>query len=404
MSRHNGANGFGGCGQGITAMAKRLSKDRIYGPYKRKRKKKPYFITQQVSGITTTESFATESEAEDYIRDFWRDIAEEVTTVRWALDKYEVWMRDIGHKGTGNDPDSVLTTRRRLDAFLPLDEPIDQIDAKRAAALYKAYRDAPTRTGRPPTAATHQAVLRQCRSFFKYVCKEGWMDANPFADVESVGKANTGKDQLRVDELRRLLALCLKERSLEALACLFAALFGLRASEILRIEARDIDDRGRVLWVRGKKTKASTGKLRIPEVAQPWLRQVAKRPGKLFPKKKRHWVSYHVERLAKAAGVPRITAHGARGSYATAGTEAGALPEMVAQGLRQERNAKVAKRHYIRPESLVAADHDRVMQSLVDNDSQDSVYPLSTREPDGARSAENEWCEGRDSNPHEPVH
>ena len=71
------------------------------------------------------------------------------------------------------------------------------------------------------------------------------------------GLTDIGKPQLRLDEVRQLVGLLQREASAGdegASALLLQLVFGVRSSEILSRQIRDLDNGGRVLWIPGGKT------------------------------------------------------------------------------------------------------------------------------------------------------
>jgi integrase len=112
-----------------------------------------------------------------------------------------------------------------------------------------------------------------------------------------------------------------------------ALYLGLRASEIVHIHRRDVDDGGRLLWIPDSKTDAGRRTLEVPEVLRPLLvKRAAECSGRLFDHD-RSWVLQNVKRLCRLAGVPEISAHGLRGMHATLATRAGSTAHEVARGL-----------------------------------------------------------------------
>jgi hypothetical protein len=79
------------------------------------------------------------------------------------------------------------------------------------------------------------------------VREAGWIAMNPLAEVTGVGQRNRGKKQLRIDEARRLVDMCIREANQgdeAAVGVLTAFLLGLRASEVTDRVVRDLDDEG----------------------------------------------------------------------------------------------------------------------------------------------------------------
>jgi integrase len=132
---------------------------------------------------------------------------------------------------------TIKTTRHQLSRFLPFDETLASITPDKAEALYMAATE-------KYAAATHHIALRQAKAFFGYCVKQKYMNANPFAEVQSIGKAKAGKPQLRTDEAKKLSDVLLESAQsgdMRALGLMVQVLLGLRSGEVLNLRKRDID-------------------------------------------------------------------------------------------------------------------------------------------------------------------
>ncbi|HEX3476269.1 MAG TPA: site-specific integrase, partial [Kofleriaceae bacterium] len=208
---------------------------------------------------------------------------------------------------------------------------------------------------------THRNALAEAKAFGGWCVKQGWIAANPVAEVTAVGQRNRGKKQLRIDEARKLVDLCVRranEGDEAAVGAMTAFLLGLRASEVTDRVVRDLDDDGRLLWIEFGKTKRSRRTLEVPAILRPYLlalakgrapdaqlisRTVSRRSGK---KRDRFWLLYHVERLCADAGVPVVCTQSLRGLHASVATDAGATSHVVASALGHSSPA-VTHAHYI---------------------------------------------------------
>ena len=251
-----------------------------------------------------------------------------------------------------------------------VDSPVADLTPARAAAAYQAHADTPSRRGRPYSAATHQFDLRITRIFFRWAVKAGRVEADPFAQVQPLGRPNVGKPQLRIDEARRFSDAAFeawREGDPLALAALMALWMGLRASEALYRQVRDLDDGGRVLWIPGGKTTNARRRLEVPEVLRgPLLQQARDRPGDawLFPGPtgqgyRRTALNRAVTALCQRAGVPNVCTHSLRGLHTTLALGAGATAGAVASALGHGSFAMTAK-HYAAPGSVESAASSRV--------------------------------------------
>ena len=92
---------------------------------------------------------------------------------------------------------TLRTVRDKLLPFLPGEKAISAITPKVADELYTAQTER-------FAVATHHKNLRDAKAFYRYCIKQKYTNANPFAEVQAIGKANAGKPQLRQDEARKL--------------------------------------------------------------------------------------------------------------------------------------------------------------------------------------------------------
>jgi integrase/recombinase XerD len=113
--------------------------------------------------------------------------------------------------------------------------------------------------GRPPVApATLQRKAACLRSFYRHLRREGVLERDPTADLRAPRKSQKLPAVLTRDEIARLLAVpkgtepaALRDRAL--LELMYAC--GLRASEAIGLEVRDVDLEIGVLRARGKGSK-----------------------------------------------------------------------------------------------------------------------------------------------------
>lgn len=292
-------------------------------------------------------------------------------TIAHALDRYKDYMRH----DKGNKPSSVEATSTRIRRFLgDADTFLSSITADVAAARYAERR-------REVAVDTHRNELGQVKTFIRWCIEQGWIWRDPFARVKPIGKRRRGKKQLRIAETRRVVAIALTDarrsddacdhrqrfHRLSSLAVLVALYLGMRAGEVVNIRRRDIDDGGRLLWIPDAKTENGRRTLEVADVLRPLLLARALECGdnpeaRLFPRS-RGWVRDNVKRLCRAAGVPEVTAHGARGIHATIAARMGTTSHAVAMALGQGGD-QVAKRHYIQPGTLEQAKRDEFARTI----------------------------------------
>jgi integrase len=307
--------------------------------------------------------FATRDEAERAAQSLRRQQKQQASiSVGGALDAYERWLGEVGHKGEGNKPRTVETTMQRLRRFFDSTKKI-AVSALAPASAEKLYE---ALTG---AVDSRRNILAESKTFLRWCCKKGWTKINALEHVQGLGRRRRGKPQLATDEARKFLAKALElaEEDEGAIAAATALLMGMRASEIVERTIRNLDDDGRLLWITDAKTQAGVRRLEVPPQLQPHLRRVAhgKAPEeRLFGSDAtRHWVLRAVHRICKAASVPCVPAHGLRGTHATLAVSAGATSHVVAAALGHESFAKTA-RHYAKTEAIEGALQDRVLEKF----------------------------------------
>lgn len=311
--------------------------------------------------------------AQQWAREFRRQIATGGRTIQDAVDEYIEHLRRNGNKSG-----SIDTARFRLRALFADASATSLIDLspKKAQALYDALVD------RGVATDTHRGSLISGRAFGKFCTRKGWLRADPFKDVLPVGRKSRGKEQLRIDEARKFMRYCHRawreKKDRGAVAGLLSLMFSMRATEVSQLVVRDVDDNGRVLRIaeHEAKTEASRRAAKVPANFVPILRELAANPatddGHLFANEKgepadRQWVYYHVKRHLKSAGVPTITVHGLRGTAATIGSVATSGAEVMSAALGHE-DTEITKAAYIDAGELADAASQRVAD-LLDDDS-----------------------------------
>lgn len=317
-------------------MAKQ-GREHAVGPYTHGLKYRIIYIG--ANGAREAVSYTTEAEAVKN-RDAF-NAAAGTRTVGEAVTEYLTAHAPPMWKTRG-----VETTRHRLVAFLRLkegDRPLTAINAPTARELYKH------RVGEV-AVDTHQGELQYARRFMAWCVAQGWIRINPFADIKPEGKKKKGKPKLRVNGTRLFMATLLEDSSLEATAVLTALMLGLRATEVISRTVEDLDDDGRLMWIRDSKTEHSDREIEVPDVLRARLLKLAAGLGakaRLFGDMTRHALHYHTVRYCKVAGVDRVTPHGLRGSGATTAVRLGGSVEQVARALGHGDEGVTLKAHYL---------------------------------------------------------
>lgn len=310
-------------------------RERVHGPYKKRRRWRVVVVGAGSEGDRHTHSFATEGDARAFIATVEKNI--QARTVGSAVADYlAAQQRRI------DEHEVKACTVERIDYHLHQILKLTDhagLDLRKAtpawgAKLYNARRGA---------VDTHRNGLSVAKAWGAWCVEQGWIKVNPFGAVKGKGRRRRGKPQLRLEESRDFSLKCLELAPTDAGAVLALAylLLGTRAGEVLNRQVRDLDDGGRLLWIPDTKTPAGRRQLAVPDVLVPHIARLAKgRPGlaPLFEhastrKRPADWAREQVTRLCKLAGVPRVTPHGLRGTHATIGSEAGAVSSLVASAL-----------------------------------------------------------------------
>lgn len=287
--------------------------------------------------------FAVEAEAEAFAQLLRLELGEG-DTVSKLLAGWVQAMRDRDLR-----PGSVSVETSRLTNFLPADRPIGGLATDRWLRQRIAER---RQEGN--SVATVRSELATARRFFTWAARAGHMPAvKVTARVE--GRANRGKPQLTEDEARRYLAVAL-ERGPIGVAAAIPLLMGLRGSEVVQRQVRDLDRDGQVLWIRNAKTAAGDRRVEIPEVIQGRLIDMADGqdptdwlwPGREGRHLTRDGLLWAVKDICREAGVPVVPTHGLRGTHSTIAEDAGSTGHVVAATLGHT-SPEVTGQHYTLP-------------------------------------------------------
>jgi integrase len=193
------------------------------------------------------------------------------------------------------------------------------IDSVTAVTIreYKAARarDLSKRTGRPLTARTINHELQVIHALFESAIAYGFVTRNP-AGKDAVKRLRVPDKQVRVlsvDEEEKLM-----QAAPEHLRDLIALVLqtGLRKSEVLGLQGKHVDLPGRKLTIIGKGDKLRY--IPLEETALSILRKRI-RPGHLFTWNGKPILDVKVawKQTVRRAGIPHITFHNLRDTYAT---------------------------------------------------------------------------------------
>ena len=113
------------------------------------------------------------------------------------------------------------------------------------------------------------------------------------------------------------------------------------------------------------KTLAGRRKLQVPDFLQPYLVRWRRdgSQGALFGEHWRDWPRKWVQRICKAAGVPKVTAHGMRGLHGTLAVDSGITSHAVAAALGHE-SFKTTAESYAQREAVAGAQQRRALEVM----------------------------------------
>jgi integrase len=336
------------------------AKGRAHGPYPDRRGWRVVVVDR--GGARSSRVYPSEAEARAVIAALERQLALEEVTVAKAIDMYADHLAERGRRETSIQ----RATAHLRTVFVDLDAVLADVGPAQAAQLYEGLRTRKSKMGRPFSVDTHRNALNECGMFGRWAARKKLIVADPFAEIEPVGKRRRGKPQLRLDEARKLLDVTVPAAEAGdrgALVVALVLLTGLRASEAAMLGARDVDDSGRLLWVAVSKTDAGVRRLAVPAPLVEPLAAAAKGGGPIFPVTSRFWVRRRVTAWCKAAGVPVVSPHGLRGTHSTLAQEHGATSHVVAAALGHSSSA-VTERHYTAPGAAEQAKASRAWRVL----------------------------------------
>jgi len=328
-------------------------------PYPHYNRSKVFF--RDLQGKRRSMTFTTESEARAWIADAQKKL---VVDGRPAEDVVEAYVASL----TDRKPSTLATIRYRLMSVVTGRErvPIEAFP----------WRVAWDQHARPQARASQVGILAALRALVAFA----GLPAKVLAGISLTGEARAGKEQLHVDEARRFVAAALEAGDPLAIAAVTAAVVGCRASEVLNLRARDVDDGGALLHVTGTKTRAAKRAVPVDPAFQPLLRGWAsgKAPdGLLFEfepqrvraskdraKARRDALLRRVRALCREAGVQEVTSQSLRGLNATLRKLGNASDESITRALGHV-DISTTRRSYFAPGVAEQADARRAFGRLL---------------------------------------
>ena len=324
-------------------MGRAKGKDRVlppkWSPTRKRWRVRSVTYDPAGSRIETCSDFQEEGEAHEAVALLERELLrKEGVTVAEALEEFWERKRDKGR--------TEATVKASRWVLTGLFAPLMSASIGRLHGQGQVLYD---RRSKQVAPATHQAALQQGREFSRWAVGKGYLKADPFAGVEKVGKARRGKEQPTDDEMKRLLGAAHRALEQGRIGALFPCLYfycGLRASEPLTCQVRDLDRGGSILRVVGKGGRKRW--VHVPEVIQPYLRRLAegKDPGdRLIPIKAQTVGRRWTLQMCREAGIPPYCPHSLRGKGESDLVERGNAPEQLSAAYGH--TPAVARAHYL---------------------------------------------------------
>jgi integrase len=314
---------------GVVLNPKGEHMPRYYGPYRHGDK---WRILIRVPGQKQQvhDTYETEDEGKRALRRLRVEARKhDGPTAAKAMELYAKQLRNNGLKERSID----TTISRLTKVFAPVaQQPLACLTPAQAKELFVKLT--------AWSVDTRRNALAEARTFCSRAKANGWIQLEPMKEIHGEGKRRRGKAKLTKDEARRYLQKCREltgdpKWAEAAIAAAIPLLLGYRASEVVDRQVRDLDDGGTVLRVPTAKSFAGIRSQKLPEWFQPLLagRTLGKLPTDRIFQHDRSWLLKQVKRICKLAGIPKVSAHGLRGTHADLSLHAHVTALAVSQAL-----------------------------------------------------------------------
>ena len=342
---------------------RRSNEWKVYGPYQHGRKWRLAYVRGSGDAREAHyETFDDRNEAEKTLAGS-RDEAQGVT-VKQAVEKFLAYKRTKA-LATATIDNYEFRLKRLLNLAKNGERPLRFVKSRGKELYAQSVRGA---------GDTHINGLNVGRMWGNWLVKQRLLKGNPFAEVEAVGRKRHGstKSRLSVDESRRLEAYCFEHRDDPACVLTYGYLMlGKRASELVGITPRDLDDNGWLLQIRKAKTEASVGAVPVPAELRAMLVALAEgKPAEvpLFLNSygepmSRYAARDRVKATCKAAKVAELPPQALRRTFTDNASRQGLALKSIAE-MAGHTSEAVTKRSYADPGVVAGAAVERNLRVI----------------------------------------
>lgn len=247
----------------------------------------------------------------------------------------------LEHSKAGKEWETYRSEENALNRIAPFVKGryLDQVTPRMADQFATSISTDPKR---PLAPATVNHYLRVLRSIFGTAFKWQYIELNPFGRVSMRRLERKLPRILSLEEINTVLVKAKDLQPAMAPFYEFLLLTGVRRKEAITLEWKDVDFRTGTFIV--KRTKSHyprpafmTG--RVKDILE--ARRALERPFPIDP----DTASHRFRELATKAGIPDITLHDLRRSFASYAQDAG-MPTLVLTWLIGHTNEEVTRQHY----------------------------------------------------------
>lgn len=365
-------------GQGYTLLASRFracddTQVVVYGPYPPCEGRTRWRV--QVYDPATKRKQSLTAESEEAARSLIPHLELELKRQAPLL-LHDAIAQYLEYKATLAQSRWVHTLGERLRCFLP-NVAVGRLTAEEAETLYQTETKRIGKFG-VISAATHQALLRNVKEFYRWLCKRKHASSNPFENIDPIGRVRAGKDQPRETDAKILDSVLMdaaKKGDEGALALLVQIYLGLRPGEVLGLQVNAIERQGTKVSVARGKTKNARRSLELyADVAVLLWKHCAGRPSEqrifaaaLPQKPATNWMYKRLHKFCAVARLPKFCPHSLRGLHSSLALASGATTHQVAASLGHASFSTTA-RHYADPAVIDNARAHRMVATLKGSD------------------------------------